>query len=190
MAVTTLHLFTRELHPYEPSFTGSEEREILTEVQIDMGFGTNKGDPIYHYHSNYDSYHWMSTYGDPTWNYHVAAGQFLGVLALNLAERPLLPLNVSAYADNLWWYYEVLNKTVEASSLELELKPVYHAIKGFENIAAKLMQFAGSIDGNHDHWKLKLVNNRLKTFERGFVSQGGLPGREFYKHCMLSTHCF
>lgn len=151
-----------------------------------MGFGGSPNDPVYHYHSNYDSFHWMSTYGDPTWNYHIAAGQFLGVLALNLAERPLLPLNVSTFAQNLFLYYEKLEETVEASGLELKLEPVHRAIKAFERIADKLMHFAGRLNGHggpHDHWKLKAVNNRLKMFERGFVSQGGLPDREFYKHC-------
>lgn len=151
-----------------------------------MGYIADVGDPIYHYHSNYDSYHWMSTYADPTWNHHVAAGQFLGLLALNLAEQPLLPLNVTTYTGSLWWYYSKLEQTVEASNLELKLEPVHHAIKGFEKIAHKLMDFAGRIGGHHGHYdyrKLRAINNRLKMFERGFVSQGGLPGREFYKHC-------
>lgn len=155
-----------------------------------MGFGPSPTDPVYHYHSNYDSFHWMSTYGDPSWNYHVAAGQFLGVLALNLVEQPLLPLNVSTYSRNLWTYYKALEETVEASALELKLEPVHHAIKAFERIADKLMNFAGGLGGHgshHDYWKLKAVNRRLKMFERGFVSQGGLPDREFYKHCMSPT---
>lgn len=139
---------------------------------------------MYHYHSNYDSFHWMSTYGDPTWNYHVAAGRFLGLLALNLAEQPLLPINVSTYARELWRYYQDLNKVVEASGMELKLEPVSHAIKAFEIIADKLMHFAEKLDVHGDPSKYKVINNRLKLFERGFVSQGGLPEREFYKHCM------
>lgn len=152
-----------------------------------MGFGPSGEDPVYHYHSNYDSFHWMSTYGDPTWNYHVAAGQFLGLLALNLAERPLLPLNVSTYTQELWVYYQDLNAVVEASGLGLKLEPVHRAIEAFGIIADKLMHFAGRLDVNGDpdgHSKYKAINNRLKSFERGFVSQGGLPEREFYKHCM------
>lgn len=153
---------------------------------MDMGFGPSQTDPVYHYHSNYDSFHWMSTYGDPTWNYHVAAGQFLGVLALNLAEQPLLPLNVSTYTEELWSYFEDLTTTVESSSLKLELEPVDHAIKAFGRIADKLMQLAKGLDGHgghNDDWKYKAINNRLRMFEKGFVSQGGLPTREFYQHC-------
>jgi N-acetylated-alpha-linked acidic dipeptidase len=32
---------------------------------VDMGFHTAKPGPVYHYHSNYDSFYWMDTYGDP-----------------------------------------------------------------------------------------------------------------------------
>jgi N-acetylated-alpha-linked acidic dipeptidase len=32
-------------------------------VKMDLGFYNGNTDPVYHYHSNYDSYHWMSTYG-------------------------------------------------------------------------------------------------------------------------------
>lgn len=147
-----------------------------------MGFGGSDQDPVYHYHSNYDSFHWMCTYGDPTWNYHVAAGQFLGLLALNLAEQSLLPLNVSTYTQELRSYYQELNTKVEASGLKLKLEPVHHAIEAFGVIADKLMHFAKlDVDGGHH----KAINDRLKSFEKGFVSQGGLPEREFYKHCMF-----
>lgn len=30
---------------------------------IDMGFTTDPGAPVYPYHSNYDSFYWMNTYG-------------------------------------------------------------------------------------------------------------------------------
>lgn len=138
---------------------------------------------MYHYHSDYDSYHWMTTYGDPTWALHIAAGQFLGVLAMNLVERPLLPLNVVTYASELSKYYQQLLSAVEASGLDLDLGPVSTAITGFATIANKFMPFAAGLA--EDDSKLKAINTRLKTFGRGFITQGGLPGREFYKHSMF-----
>lgn len=36
---------------------------------IDMGAGGGPNDPVYPYHSNYDSYHWMATFGDPGTHY-------------------------------------------------------------------------------------------------------------------------
>jgi N-acetylated-alpha-linked acidic dipeptidase len=43
---------------------------------VDFGFGkTGPLDPIYHYHSNYDSYGWMVRFGDPTFEYHITAAK-------------------------------------------------------------------------------------------------------------------
>lgn len=71
---------------------------------IDMGFGpdaTNPGStggPIYHYHSNYDSYYWMETYGDPGFHYHAATAKLWGLFTAKLAEAPVIPLNATDYA--------------------------------------------------------------------------------------------
>lgn len=40
-----------------------------------MGSGGGPDDPVYHYHSNYDSYHWMATYGDPGFLSHQSMAQ-------------------------------------------------------------------------------------------------------------------
>ena len=45
--------------------------------------------PVYHYHSNYDSYHWMTTYGDPNFRTHKVMGQYLTLLTYNLATQDI-----------------------------------------------------------------------------------------------------
>lgn len=40
-----------------------------------MGADGGPDDPIYHYHSNYDSYHWMATLGDPGFLAHKSMTQ-------------------------------------------------------------------------------------------------------------------
>jgi hypothetical protein len=42
---------------------------------MDMGSDAGPGDPVYHYHSNYDSYYWMSNFGDPGFLQHKSMGQ-------------------------------------------------------------------------------------------------------------------
>jgi N-acetylated-alpha-linked acidic dipeptidase len=51
-------------------------------MQIDMGSDQGEHDPVYHYHSNYDSYHWMTTYGDPGFLVHKAMGEVSPLWAL------------------------------------------------------------------------------------------------------------
>lgn len=157
---------------------------VLTVIQVDLSYGASANDPVYHYHSNYDSYHWMTTFGDPGWAKHVAAGQFLGVLALNMVERPLIPLNVATYATSLATYTQTLQTAVTASGLNLDLTLLNTAVTGFATIANKFMPYATGLSA--DDATLKAINTRLKTFGRGFLNQDGLPGRAFYKHSTLS----
>lgn len=42
---------------------------------IDMGSGGGPNDPVWHYHSNYDSYDWMTKFGDPGFLAHKSMGK-------------------------------------------------------------------------------------------------------------------
>lgn len=61
---------------------------------IDMGF---RGPP-YPYHSCYDNFEWMSTYGDPDFEYHRTIAQVWALLILEMADRPVLPLDFEVYS--------------------------------------------------------------------------------------------
>jgi N-acetylated-alpha-linked acidic dipeptidase len=163
--------------------SGSDYTSFVTNgiASLDFGFSNGPMDPVYHYHSNYDSYHWMATFGDPEFKYHVAAGQFLGLLAMELADANVIPMNTSAYTEALRFYFDDLKKVVSSSKGELDLGPIDHAIKVFGKAAKNFDAVARNV-GEHDVTLRKTVNYKLKTFERAFAHQGGLPGREFYKH--------
>ncbi|RYC56991.1 hypothetical protein CHU98_g9219 [Xylaria longipes] len=87
---------------------------------LDMGFGGPDDEaPVYHYHSNYDSYWWQSVYGDPGFVYHRAMAQVLGLTVAKIAETPLLALNATAYAVALNEYVEKIESKLTSS----EVKP-------------------------------------------------------------------
>jgi len=73
---------------------------------VDMGFGEAKGGAIYHYHSNYDSFTWMEKFGDPGFSYHVAIAKIWGLIALNLAESPIVQFNATNYAVAMQGYLD------------------------------------------------------------------------------------
>ena len=97
--------------------------EHLGIPSFDLGFVNGKSDPVYHYHSNYDSYHWMSKFADPGFKYHNALAKYIGLLAINLSEPKLLQsLSPLDFAHSLKGFYEALveqvppdwlNKTIE-----------------------------------------------------------------------------
>lgn len=85
---------------------------------IDMGFAGNTQSPVYHYHSNYDSYHWMATYGDPGFHYHATAAKILALFTAKLAETPVLPMNITDYATALKSYVDQVAAKLDPSEEE------------------------------------------------------------------------
>ncbi|ORY68618.1 uncharacterized protein BCR38DRAFT_135388 [Pseudomassariella vexata] len=72
---------------------------------LDFGFGgQSKDSPVYHYHSNYDSYHWMAEFGDPDFAYHRTMAQILALTVAKVSDTPLLALNATDYAVALKGY--------------------------------------------------------------------------------------
>ncbi|KAK2839291.1 hypothetical protein FQN49_006288, partial [Arthroderma sp. PD_2] len=156
---------------------------------LDTGAGGDGNtDPVYHYHSNYDSYHWMDTFGDPGFHTHVAVGQFLSLLAYHLSTDEILPFDVTNYGVQMTKYLDELKGYVAASEYtDLDLSKIEAAICSF-NVSAKAvskMQKKAQHD-RHDKKLIKHLNSIYRDFGRGFVSQGGLPDREFYKHMLYA----
>ncbi len=155
---------------------------------IDMGAGRGPNDPVYHYHSNYDSYHWMTTFGDPGFHTHKAMGQYLTLLAYHLADDAIIPYNVNTFTEEMRKYFEALNKTVISNHAAgaVDISPLEEAINTFDGAATAFMATLSSAQGSSDPTLIKTLNHKLRDFQRGFTSQGGLPGREFYRHVVFA----
>ena len=158
---------------------------------IDMGSYPSPTSAIYHYHSNFDSYHWMRTFGDPGFVTHKAMGQYLTLLAYHLAHDELLPLDVNTYATELRTYFEALNKDVVAlgAAAAVDLAPLDDAIDVFGSAATAFMAAltsARSSSTTVGPARVQMLNAKLRDFQRAFTSQGGLPGREFYRHVVFA----
>lgn len=82
---------------------------------LDMGFGPGPGAPVYHYHSNYDSYWWMENYGDPDFIYHRTMAQVLGLMTAKLADTPVLSFSAGDYAAALETYIVQVEKKLAAA---------------------------------------------------------------------------
>lgn len=86
------------------------------------GFTSTLSDPVYHYHSVYDSERWQEVYGDPGFVKHVrisssmslffsltcqpqlAVAKNLGLQTLRLSSALVLPFNTTNYAFELEYY--------------------------------------------------------------------------------------
>ena len=88
---------------------------------IDMGFSPNPSmpeniadSPIYQYHSNYDSFYWMETFGDPGFHYHAAMAKLWGLFTARLVEAPVIPLNATNYAIAIEKYISAVEEKLDA----------------------------------------------------------------------------
>ena len=87
---------------------------------MDMAFASGPGDPVYHYHSNYDSFAWMNKFNDPSYEHHTAITKLAGLIALSIAENPIIGFNATDFASHLEGYLgsiETLARKKSPSSL-------------------------------------------------------------------------
>ncbi|KAF4776822.1 PA domain-containing protein [Colletotrichum scovillei] len=164
-------------------FTGFLHRGINS---LDVGSNNGATDPIWHYHSNYDTYHWMANFGDPGFLVHAAIGQYLTLLAYHLADDEVLPIDVPNYATELRAYLSDLEEYAESEGAEIDLSELSEAIEVFATRAheVKALEQLAVTTGDAD--LITVVNHKYRDFQRGFISQGGLPDREFYKHVITA----
>jgi len=153
---------------------------------IDMGSDGGPTDPLYPYHSNYDSYYWMSTFGDPGFHHHEAMGKYLSLLAYNLATAELLPFNLPNYADQMDLYFDELSEVISSSSGNLSVTELRDAIDTFRVQANEIVQLSEQAVSSNDTELISVVNHKFRDFQRGFTSQGGLADREFYQHTIFA----
>ncbi|KAH6663241.1 hypothetical protein B0J14DRAFT_630920 [Halenospora varia] len=143
---------------------------------IDMGFGPdpaapgNSGGAVYHYHSNYDSFYWMNTFGDPGFHYHATVARLWALFTAKLAEAPLIPLNATDYAIALDGYISQVENKLSSKALsedeeiEVRARPTPSAPKGsLEDLKLsfdKLHKAAAHLKKvavEHDAWAAQLA---------------------------------
>lgn len=169
--------------------SGSDFTPFLQHLGIpstDMGFGGDYGV----YHSAFDSFYWMTHFGDPTFAYHVAAAQLWGTIAMRLADADGLPFDYVDYAGQLRDYFDEAMRLAKRRNLEAGLaeKAMKEALQNFVEAAGRVRtvrnravvdQRAGSAGASA---KLKRINDALVAAERAFLDERGLRGRPWYKH--------
>ncbi|KAJ4504225.1 hypothetical protein HRR75_007848 [Exophiala dermatitidis] len=169
---------------------------------LDIGFDSGPKDPVYHYHSNYDSFHWMDTYGDKHWHYHVTMAKIWALLAAQLVETPILSLSAADYAKGLSAYLEdVKEKAMEYTAMsEFSFHELDKATAKFRKSAAHFDEYTHSLAqrlGENVPWwkwwkKVKLfyevrkANQKYKALERQFLFPGGLDNRSWFKHVVFA----
>ena len=168
--------------------SGSDYTPFLQHLGIpstDMGFGGDYGV----YHSAYDSFFWMSHFGDPTFVYHVAAAQLWGTIAMRLADADGLPFDYTYYASQIRDFFNETVRIAKRYKLDsaFDEQTMNEALKDFAEAAVRAQnsrQEAVTEMGKTRSAtaKLQRINDVLIATEREFIDPRGLRGRAWYKH--------
>lgn len=170
---------------------------------LDMGFSYGPGSPVYHYHSNYDSFYWMDKFGDSHWIYHATMAKVWSVLAVHLSESPVIPLNTTDYARGLAGYMSRASEKAQRAKnnetaapfpgIDAALADLHVAAAEFDVHAAHLAEQAAHLPPWWKLWqrlalwrRIRRVNLKLKMFEREFLHQPGLDSRPWFKHVVFA----
>ncbi|KAJ1949012.1 Vacuolar protein sorting-associated protein 70 [Linderina macrospora] len=191
-----------------PLGSGSDFTAFMSHAgisSIDMGFGGYGGS----YHSNYDSFNWMSKFVDPDFKFHQAMTRLWGLLTIRLADDPVLDLKPTTYAEDLKDYIDGIEAYV-ASQIpdktgidETIAKKFRHLRRAQRNLLRsayyleKRLQYLQRVYGEGCQMSSgrrrrrcfelrKSINERVTKLERQFIDPSGIPGREWYKHILVS----
>jgi N-acetylated-alpha-linked acidic dipeptidase len=163
--------------------SGSDYTPFLQHLGVpstDMSFNGDYGV----YHSAYDSFYWMDHFGDPGFQYHVAAAQLWGTLAMRLADADGLSLDYTDYANQVREYFTEAMRLARIRNLagSLDEKAMTSSIDDFAKEAERVEKARQDAIRNSDRAKLMKINDALVQAERQFLDQRGLRGRAWYKH--------
>jgi len=167
--------------------SGSDYTPFLQHLGVpssDMGFGGDYGV----YHSAYDSFYWMTHFGDPTFGYHVTAARLWGTVAMRLAGAEGLPLDYRDYASQISEFFDESMKTAKRRNLAngFDEKPMLEAMKKFSEEAARTetarQEAIKDSRGSGSDAKLRRLNDALIAVERVLTDSRGLRGRAWYTH--------
>lgn len=91
-------------------------QDIAGVSSLDLIFDAADGAPSHPYHSSYDNFDWMDTVGDPGFIYHGMMAELMGLLILELSDRPVLPFDMAAYANALYKWTNELSDWAETKN--------------------------------------------------------------------------
>ncbi|PRT56500.1 hypothetical protein B9G98_04120 [Wickerhamiella sorbophila] len=173
-------------------------QDYLGVPSLDMSYAAQAGDNVYHYHSNYDSYYWMTHFGDVDFKAHSAIAKIIGSIAIELVGSPVIGFSVEYYAAGIKRVLEDLLSNPNELSHESDalLDVADELVKNSKNFDAQLDQLREDAKTDlpwYKFWQKYLLRRRiaaanLKLFylEREFIYDEGLDGRNWYKHMLFA----
>jgi len=163
--------------------SGSDFTAFLDHLGVPC-FDLNTGGPYGVYHSIYDSYAWMTRFGDPTFDSHAVIARLAGTLVLRLANSDVPPIDLGDAGTKVREYVESAAQLRPGLELEdLKRQATTLEVEGTSlagEIDAALAASALAAPAAND------LSRLLTAAERGFVDERGLVGRPWFRHLVFA----
>lgn len=135
------------------------------------------------YHSQYDDYNWMSTFGDTGFVYHAAAAKVGAAMLLRLANADILPYDYVEFARTMRTYLPAIDRAFSERGWTGSAASIAAAVDRMERAAA---EFATARDAalasSPSAEVLERTNTALLGVERALTRPSGLRSRPWYRN--------
>jgi len=168
--------------------SGSDHTVFLNHLGrpvINLGFTGDYGV----YHSGYDDHYWMTQFGDPDFEYHIALTRIWGLTTLRLANADILPFDYAANARALETFLQELEHNGKFDRQRLSLVALHQRVAEFAAAgvalrAATLEHPAADAAGGG---RLRALNAQLLQVESNWLDPAGIPGRPWFRHLLYAA---
>jgi N-acetylated-alpha-linked acidic dipeptidase len=145
----------------------------------EWGFGGSGGV----YHSQYDSYTWMTKFGDPGFKYHAAAASIGAAMLLRVANADVLPYDYAEFARTMRPYLAPIDKRARELHWSLTTAALNGAITQLEREGSLFNAARDSVlRGTVAKPTLERTNRALMQVERALTRVEGLRSRPWFRN--------
>jgi len=150
----------------------------------DWGFGGPQGV----YHSAYDSYHWMSKFGDPNFEVHATAARIGAAMLLRIANADILPYDYVEFARTMRRFGAQVGQAITDKHWKVSAAGLTAAIGKMEDAA---LAFSASRDKSLTAQLVpataQQVNATLLEVERQLTRPQGLVTRPWFRNLIYAS---
>jgi N-acetylated-alpha-linked acidic dipeptidase len=150
----------------------------------DWGFGGPQGV----YHSAYDSYHWMSKFGDPGFEFHATAARIGATMLLRIANADILPYDYVEFARTMRRFGGDVDHAIADKHWKVSSASLTSAIARMEDAAVAFNAARDrAVTAQLSKETLKNVNAALLEVERQLTRPRGLVTRPWFRNLIYAS---
>ncbi|MFL5481579.1 MAG: M28 family metallopeptidase [Gemmatimonadaceae bacterium] len=150
----------------------------------DWGFGGPQGI----YHSAYDSYHWMSKFGDPGFQYHATAAKIGAAMLLRIANADVLPYDYMEFARTMRRFATQASQAIAEKHWNVSVDSLTRSIGRMEDAASAFAAARDRALANQPSLStLQRANAALLEVERQLTRPEGLVTRSWFRNLIYAS---